>query len=260
MVVLFIGDIVGKPGRKIVKDLLPGLSAKHKPDITIANGENLAGGFGITEKVAANLFESGVDLITTGNHVWDRKEGVPYVTKEYRVLRPANYPLGAPGNGSIVYTVRDVIKVAVLNLSGRVFMNDIDCPFSVADKEVERLSGMTGIIIVDFHAEATSEKIAFGYFLDGRVSAVLGTHTHVQTADERVLQGGTAYISDVGMTGPLESVIGLEKEQIIQRFVTGMPQKYEVAKGPTVLCAVVVEIDDNTGMSKSIERIMIQQE
>jgi metallophosphoesterase (TIGR00282 family) len=257
MVILFIGDVVGKPGREAVKELLPKLSLQYKPDLTIANGENIAGGFGITEKVASDLFKAGVDLITTGNHVWDRKDGVPYLAKEYRVLRPANYPSGAPGNGSIVYTVKGEKKVAVLNVSGRVFMAALDCPFAVADDEVRRLGEITSKIVVDFHAEATSEKIAFGYFLDGRVSAVLGTHTHVQTADEKILPGGTAYITDVGMTGPSESVIGLEKKQIIQRFLNGMPQKYEVAKGPSALSAVAVEIDNNTGRASSIERLMV---
>jgi hypothetical protein len=260
MVLLFIGDIVGKPGRAAVKELLPGLSAKYRPDLVIANGENAASGFGINEKTAAEIFAAGVDLITTGNHVWDRKEGVPYVAKEFRVLRPANYPSGVPGVGSTVFTTSKGLKVGVLNVSGRVFMAAIDCPFTVADREVARLAEATNKIVVDFHAEATSEKIAFGYFMDGRVSAVMGTHTHVQTADERVLPGGTAYISDVGMTGPRDSVIGVDKEQIITKFLNAMPQKFEVAKGPVVLSGAVVEVDDETGRAMSIERLMLTRE
>lgn len=257
MRILFIGDIVGKTGRNTVRGLLPGITQKFKTDLVIANGENIAGGFGITEKTAQELFSLNVDIITTGNHVWDKKESVSFIAKEHRVLRPLNFPDGTPGTGSILIQAHNGKTVAVMNVSGRVFMNTLECPFRTSRKEVERLSRDTNIIIVDFHAEATSEKIAFGYYLDGIASAVLGTHTHVQTADERVLDGGTAYISDVGMTGPCTSVIGIEKDQIIERFLTLMPRKYDVAGGKGLLSAVVVEIDDERGRASSIQRLQI---
>lgn len=257
MKLLFIGDIVGKIGRNAVKALLPAIVNKYKIDIVIANGENAAGGFGITETLASEIFGYGVQIITTGNHVWDKKEFIPQISKEDRVLRPLNYPPGVPGYGSLLYSLHDGLKVAVVNLSGRVFMSNIDCPFRTGLEEVERLSASTSIIIIDFHAEATSEKIAFGYFLDGKVSAVIGTHTHVQTADEKILDGGTAYITDVGMTGPAHSVIGIEVEQIIQRFLTNMPMRFETAKGKGILCAVIIEIDEKTGRSSAIHRLQL---
>ncbi|MDA8339979.1 MAG: TIGR00282 family metallophosphoesterase, partial [Nitrospiraceae bacterium] len=229
MKVLFIGDIVGKIGRQAVKNLLPNLVNRYKIDMVIANGENAAGGFGITEKTAAELFDFGVHIITTGNHVWDKKEAVPYIVKENRILRPINYPPNTPGTGSIIFTAPSKEKIAIMNVSGRVFMNTLDCPFRVSKDEVEKLRESTNIIIIDFHAEATSEKVAFGYYMDGIVSAVIGTHTHVQTADEKILPGGTAYITDAGMTGPQTSVIGIEKEQIVERFLSQMPRKYDVA-------------------------------
>lgn len=256
MKVLFIGDIVGKVGRIAVKELLPTVINRYKIDLVIANGENAAGGFGINEKVAAEIFSSGVHIITSGNHIWDKRESIPYIAKESLILRPANYPQGVPGNGSIIYTINGV-KIAVINLSGRVFMTHIDCPFRVGIAEIERLQKETKIIIVDFHAEATSEKIAFGYFVEGKVSAVIGTHTHVQTADEIILPGGTAYITDVGMTGPAVSVIGIEKEQIIERFLYQMPLKFETAKGKGVFAAVVLEIDEKTGKSTAIQRLQL---
>jgi 2',3'-cyclic-nucleotide 2'-phosphodiesterase len=257
MKLLFIGDIVGKIGRNALKALLPAIVNKYKIDLVIANGENAAGGFGITETLASEIFGYGVHIITTGNHVWDKKEFIPQISKEDRVLRPLNYPPGVPGYGSLLYSVHDGFKVAVVNLSGRVFMSNIDCPFRTGLEEVERLSASTRIIIIDFHAEATSEKIAFGYFLDGKVSAVIGTHTHVQTADEKILDGGTAYITDVGMTGPAHSVIGIEVEQIIQRFLTNMPMRFETAKGKGILCAVIIEIDEKTGRSSAIHRLQL---
>jgi metallophosphoesterase (TIGR00282 family) len=255
--VLFIGDIVGKPGRNAVKALLPGMVERYGIDLVIANGENAAGGFGITENVASEIFRMGVHIITSGNHVWDKKEALSYLPKEERILRPVNYPPGVPGFGSIVQTVRDGVKAAVLNASGRVFMPPVDCPFRVSGEEIKRLKEITSTIIVDFHAEATSEKIAYGYYLDGKVSAVIGTHTHVQTADEKILSGGTAYITDVGMTGPADSIIGVEKKQIIERFLLGIPRKFEVAGGPAVLSAVALEIEDGTGRASSIERIQL---
>jgi metallophosphoesterase (TIGR00282 family) len=258
MKVLFIGDIVGKLGRNATKTLLPAVVTKYKVDFVIANGENAAGGFGITDKIASEIFSYGVHVITTGNHVWDKKEFIPQISKEDRVLRPLNYPPGVPGYGSLLYALQNGIKVAVINLSGRVFMSNIDCPFRTGKKEVERLRSDTNIIIIDFHAEATSEKIAFGYYMDGKVSAVVGTHTHVQTADEKILPEGTAYITDVGMTGPYESVIGIEKEQIIQRFLTNMPMRFETAKGEGVFSALIAEIDEETGKSNAVQRLQLK--
>lgn len=257
MKLLFIGDIVGKIGRNATKTLLPSVSSKYKIDLVIANGENAAGGFGITEKIVSEIFSYGVHVITTGNHVWDKKEFIPHISKEDRVLRPLNYPPGVPGFGSLLYKLRDSIKVAVVNLSGRVFMSNIDCPFRVGKETIERLRAETRIIIIDFHAEATSEKIAFGLFMDGKVSAVIGTHTHVQTADEKILPGGTAYITDVGMTGPSDSVIGIEKEQIIQKFLTNMPMRFETARGEGIFSAVVIEMDEETGESTAIQRLQL---
>ncbi len=257
MKVLFIGDIVGKVGRRAVRALLPGLVNRFRIDLTVANCENAAGGFGITGKVADELFGYGIDVMTSGNHVWDKKEAVAFLAKEDRVLRPVNYPPGVPGAGSIVCTVNGG-KVGVINVSGRVFMNHMDCPFRRAEEEVERLKGETNTLIVDFHAEATSEKLAFAHYMDGRVSAVLGTHTHVQTADEQILPRGSAYITDVGMTGPLHSVIGVEAGQIIERFLYQMPRKFETAKGEGIFSAVVVEIDGQTGRSTSIQRLQIR--
>lgn len=257
MKILFIGDIVGKNGRQVVRNLLPNLLEKYKLDMVIANGENAAGGFGITEKTAAELFETGIHIITTGNHIWDKKEAIPYIAKENRILRPINYPPNTPGVGSIIFTLPSKEKIAVINVSGRVFMNTLDCPFRTAKDEIENLKKSTNIIIIDFHAEATSEKVAFGYYMDGLASAVIGTHTHVQTADEKILPGGTAYITDVGMTGPQASVIGIEKEQIIERFLSQMPRKYNVAGGKGLLSAVVIEIDSKSGRATAIERLQL---
>ncbi|MBI3592729.1 MAG: TIGR00282 family metallophosphoesterase [Nitrospirae bacterium] len=257
MKVLFIGDIVGKIGRQAVKALLPNIITRYKIDMVIANGENAAGGFGITEKTASELFGDGIHIITTGNHVWDKKDAVPYIAKENRILRPVNYPSGAPGTGSIIFTLPNKEKVAVMNVSGRIFMNTLDCPFRAGMNEVEKLREATNIIIIDMHAEATSEKIAFGYYMDGKVSAVIGTHTHVQTADEKILQGGTAYITDAGMTGPQTSVIGIEKEQIIEKFLNQMPRKYDVAGGRGMLCAVVIEIEEKSGKATAIQRMQL---
>lgn len=257
MKLLFIGDIVGKPGRDAVRALLGNLIERFRIDCVIANGENAAGGFGITEAMAEELFGHGVHVITSGNHIWDKKEAVSYLATTDRVLRPLNYPPGVPGQGSVVYTLKDGRKIGVLNLSGRVYMANWDCPFRAAKDEVARLREHTNIIFVDFHAEATSEKIAMGYYLDGKVSAVVGTHTHVQTADERVLPGGTAYLTDAGMTGPIESVIGIEKDMIIQRFLTLMPMRFDAAEGPGMLCGAVIDIDDASGKAKSITRLQL---
>lgn len=257
MKILFIGDIVGKVGRTAVKALLPAVINRYKIDFVIANGENAAGGFGITEKVATELFSCGIEVLTSGNHIWDKKESIPYIAKEPKIIRPVNYPPGVPGCGSILHTLSNGAKVAVVNIAGRVFMSSIDCPFRTGMAEIERLQKETKIIIVDFHAEATSEKIAFGYYADGKASAVVGTHTHVQTADEKILAGGTAYITDVGMTGPDMSVIGIEKEQIIERFLLQIPMKFETAKGGGIFSALVIEIDDKTGKSTAIQRLQL---
>lgn len=258
MKVLFIGDIVGKVGRVATKALLPTIVNRYKIDLVIANGENAAGGFGLTENIVSEILSLGVHIITTGNHIWDKKEFITQISKEDRVLRPINYPPGVPGYGSILYSLPNGEKVAVINISGRVFMSNIDCPFRTGKEEVEKLSSSTKMIIVDFHAEATSEKIAFGYFVDGKVSAVIGTHTHVQTADEKILPGGTAYITDVGMTGPYNSVIGIEIEQIIQRFLTNIPMRFETAKGEGIFSAIVIEIDEKTGKSTAVQRLQLK--
>jgi metallophosphoesterase (TIGR00282 family) len=257
MKLLFVGDVVGKTGRTALKALLPKLTEKYKTDLVVVNGENIAGGFGLSESLVRELFSLGLHVITTGNHVWDKKDFVSYIAKDNRVLRPLNYPEGVPGCGSIVVTVPGGPKAAVVNVSGRVFMSPLDCPFRTTLAEIETLSKETGIIIVDFHAEATSEKIAFGYFLDGKVSAVIGTHTHVQTADERVLPGGTAYITDVGMTGPYNSIIGVEPAQVIRRFLTSMPTKFDVAHGTGLLSCAVVDISNDSGRATAIQRLQL---
>jgi len=258
MKILFISDIVGSPGRDAVKQHLPALRQKYGPALIIANGENAAGGFGITQKVTGELLGMGIDILTSGNHIWDKKEIMEYLDREGRLLRPANYPPGVPGSGSAVVTARNGVKVGVLNLMGRAFMANLDCPFRRAKEEVAKLrDDGAKVVFVDFHAEATSEKIALARYMDGEVVALVGTHTHVQTADERVFPRGTAYITDVGMTGPTESVIGVTIEAAIERFLTHIPQRFETAKGDASLQAVVVTADPVTGLSKGIERINI---
>ncbi|WP_243369536.1 TIGR00282 family metallophosphoesterase [Geotalea sp. SG265] len=254
---LFLGDVVGKPGRQALSYELHRLVDRHFVDLVIANGENAAGGFGLTEETAKDLFGCGIHLLTSGNHIWDKKDALSYIKKEERLVRPANYPEGTPGQGSTIVRTASGVKVAVLNLEGRVFMNNLDCPFRVADREIARLHAETPIVLVDFHAEATSEKVALGFYLDGRVSAVVGTHTHVQTSDERILPGGTAYMTDVGMCGAFDSVIGVRKEEAIERFLTQLPTKFEVAKKNIRLNAVVIEVDDISGKALSIERISV---
>jgi len=255
MRVLVIGDVVGEPGRRAVERRLPKLVAQHNIDLVIANGENAAGGFGITPELAQDLFDWGIGVITTGNHAWDKKEIEDFIRREPRLLRPANYPQGVPGGGSIVVKTQRGERLAVLHLMGRAFMPTLDCPFQTARREVARLRLETAAIIVDMHAEATSEKMAMGYFLDGEVSAVVGTHTHVQTADEQMLPKGTAYVTDIGMTGPVHSVIGVKKELVIEKFLTGMPRRFEVASGPAVFCAVLIELDGTLGKALSIQRL-----
>jgi hypothetical protein len=256
---LFLGDVIGRPGRKLLKRYLPLLVKKYSPSLVIANGENAAGGVGITEKVGEELL-SQVDVLTSGNHIWDKKEALDYLGREPRLLRPANYPPKNPGKGTYIFEGSSGKKVGVLNLQGRVFMEPIDCPFRVADDELEKLKALTPVIVVDFHAEATSEKQAMGWYLDGRVSAVVGTHTHVPTADERILPKGTAFISDVGMVGSYNSVIGIRKDQALKRFLTGRPQRFEPEKEGIFLSAVFVEIDSRTGRATSIRREIIAEE
>ena len=255
MKLLFIADIVGQPGRRAVKELVPRLRQIHQLDAVVANGENSAGGSGITFKTAQEIFEGGVDIITCGDHLWDQKEVVELLENERRFVRPLNYPAGTPGQGSTLLKFKDKPPLAVVNLQGRTFMPPLENPFQAVLQEVERLRPITKSILVDFHAEATSEKIALARMLDGRVSAVVGTHTHVQTADEFIFPGGTAFLCDAGFTGPHDSVIGREFEPIIQRFLTSMPQKFEVAKGRVLLQGVLIEFDSESGRAQHIQRV-----
>jgi 2',3'-cyclic-nucleotide 2'-phosphodiesterase len=256
MKILFIGDIVGKPGRRAVRELLPGIIEDRRIDFVIANCENAAAGFGVTAEIVEELYGAHIDVLTSGNHIWDKKEVVEFVDDYETLLRPANYPEGAPGRGSVVVPAPGGVSVGVLNLAGRVFMQPLDCPFRTADREIEKLKKKARVIIVDMHAEATSEKIAMGWYLDGRVTAVLGTHTHVQTADERILPGGAAYITDVGMTGPFDSVIGIRKDSIMQRFLIQIPNKFDIAKGDVRLQGVTVEIASD-GRAIGVERLNV---
>ncbi len=263
MRILFIGDIFGRPGRTIVRERLGELSRQYSIDLVIANGENAAGGFGITPALAEELLELGIEIITTGNHIWDKREIIEYFqsadgnpfSPARRVIRPANYPAGMPGWGWYEGKTRAGVPYGVINLQGRVFMTSNDDPFRVADEILKKIQAK--VIVVDMHAEATSEKISMGWYLDGKVSAVVGTHTHVPTADEQVLPNGTAYITDVGMTGPYDSVIGVRKELIINRFLTNMPMRFEAATGNVKLCAAVIDCDELTGKASAIERIMM---
>lgn len=255
MKLLFIGDIVGRAGRRALTEHLDQLVDRYYIDLVIANGENAASGYGITPSVLKELFDAGVHVVTSGNHIWDKKELLPLLDREQRLLRPANYPPGLPGRGSGLFTTAGGTMVGVCNLEGRVFMKNLDCPFRGADQLVAELKQQTPIIFVDFHAEATSEKQALGYYLDGRVSAVIGTHTHVQTADEQILAGGTGYLTDVGMTGSHDAVIGNQKEAALQRFLTQQPVRLEVAKKTPMLCAVLLDIDEESGRCLAIKRI-----
>ncbi|MFA5275414.1 MAG: TIGR00282 family metallophosphoesterase [Candidatus Omnitrophota bacterium] len=255
MNILFIGDIVGSPGREAINKLLPELKKEHSLDFVVANAENVAGGSGITFKTAQDLFACGVDVLTSGDHIWKRTEIFELLNKEERILRPLNFPVGAPGKGAAVFKTNSGKKIGVINVNGRVFMEPLDCPFKTSTSAAEEISQETNIIIVDMHAEATSEKIALGWYLDGKVSAVLGTHTHIQTADERILPKGTAYISDAGMTGPYDSVIGRRVEDVLQRFLTLIPARLEVAEGNIQLHGVILDIDEKTGKARSIKRV-----
>jgi len=254
--VLCVGDVFGEPGRRAIQLLLPKIRKQHDVDLAVVNVENAASGFGVTPPIAKAFLDQGVDVMTSGNHIWDKKEIIEYIVKENLLLRPANYPPGTPGAGSIVVKAGPH-KVAVLNIMGRVFLPQLDCPFRTADEEIARLRAETALIVVDAHCEATSESQALGWYLDGRVSAVVGTHRHVQTADERLLPKGTAYITDLGMTGPTDSVIGVDPEIALSRFLTQMPNRFEPAKGPVALHGALIRIDPDTGRGLSIERLRV---
>src|SRR5437660_843293 len=253
--ILFIGDIVGRPGRDLVRRGLQPIVEHHSIDFVIANAENAAAGFGITREIGDQLLEWGVDVMTSGNHIWDKKEALDYIGTEPRLLRPANYPSAVPGNGAYLARARDGVSVGVINVMGRVFMAALDNPFAVVLREIEALRARARVIFVDFHAEATSEKIAMGWHLDGKVTAVIGTHTHVQTADERILPKGTAYLTDVGMVGPTESVIGIKKEIAIEKFLSQMPRRFEVAPGPCGCSAVLLDVGTGVGEALSLGRL-----
>ncbi len=257
MNVLFIGDIMGEPGRRVLLKHLSRAIEDHQIDLVVGNGENAAGGFGITPDIAEELFDLGLSAITLGNHAWDKREAMEYLQKESRVIRPANYPDGVPGKGACVIETVQGERLGIVQLMGRVFMPMVDCPFRVAERELSQLENQADYILVDMHAETTSEKMAMGYFLDGKVSAVLGTHTHVQTADEQILPQGTGYLTDVGMTGPVQSVIGMKPNLVIQKFLTQLPRRFEVAPGPSVLCAAVVEFDSTTKKTNKISRLRL---
>ena len=255
MRILFIGDVVGSPGRKIVHDRLADILAQRQIDLCIANGENSASGFGITPRLAEELFACGIEVLTGGNHIWDRKEILDFFAHEPRLLRPANFPNGSPGSGLYTGHAKNGVAYAVLNLQGRTFMTPIDDPFRTAERELAKIPRDVKVIFVDMHAETTSEKQAMGWYLDGKVSVVVGTHTHVATADEHVLPGGTAYITDVGMTGPHDSVIGMDKHGILQRFLDAMPARFAVAEGDVQMNTVLTDVDETTGRARSIERL-----
>ena len=250
MLILIIGDITGRPGRQAVKELLPGLRQQYGLNLVIANAENAAGGFGLTLATAEELMAAGVDVLTSGNHIWAQQEIIPYLDGDMPIMRPLNYPSGVPGRGYLINS-----QAMIVNLIGRTFMDDVDCPFRAIDQLLAEVKHRPPVIVVDFHAEATSEKIAMGRYLDGRVSAVLGTHTHVGTTDSQLLPKGTAYVTDIGMTGPINSVIGMETRTVIQRFLTGIPHRLSVAKGKTMLNAVLVRVDEDSGRATSIDRI-----
>jgi metallophosphoesterase (TIGR00282 family) len=257
MKLLFVGDVVGKPGRRALRNLLPRLVDRHRADWVVVNVENAAGGFGVTPEVLREIADLPIDVLTTGNHVWDKKEGVAILDRMPNLLRPANYPDGNPGTGLHVGETAAGIPVATINLEGMVFMANLESPFRTADRLLQQLDPAVKVVFVDFHAEATSEKQAMGFYLDGRVSAVVGTHTHVPTADERVLPQGTAFLTDAGMTGPYESVIGMRTDKILKRFLLQTPAAFEVAKRDVRLAGVVIEVDEATGKARGIERLLV---
>jgi metallophosphoesterase (TIGR00282 family) len=257
MKLLFVGDVVGKPGRRAVRELLSRLVDRHRADFVVVNVENAAGGFGVNPEVMADLEDLPIDCFTSGNHIWDKKEGVHLLDQDPRLLRPANYPQGNPGKGLYVGETPAGIPVAVLNLEGRAFMHSLDSPFLAADRLLGQLDSRVKVVFVDFHAEATSEKQAMGFYLDGRVSAVVGTHTHVPTADERILPKGTAFLTDAGMTGPYESIIGMRIDKVLKRFLLQTPASFEVAKRDVRLAGVIVDVDEETGKARGIERLLV---
>jgi 2',3'-cyclic-nucleotide 2'-phosphodiesterase len=260
MRILFVGDIVGSPGRRILKDHLADIVQQRQVDLAIVNCENAASGFGITPRLADELFAAGADVLTGGNHIWDRKELMEYFPHQPRLLRPANFPDGLPGSGLYVGATRNSGQYAVLNLQGRTFMAPIDCPFRAAERELARIPPEVKVIVADMHAETTSEKQAMGWFLDGKVSAVVGTHTHVATSDAHVLPNGTAFVTDVGMTGPHNSIIGMTKEPIIQRFLNSLPARFEVAEGDVQLHAVLIDVDQASGHARAIEPLVVRSD
>lgn len=257
MKILFIGDIIGRPGRRAVREILPKIVRDGEIDLVIANCENAAGGFGVTRDVVEDLYGYGCHILTSGNHIWDKKEVLDFMGDYETFLRPANYPERTPGRGSVVMPTSGGVYIGVINVMGRVFMPALDCPFRTVEREMEKMGTKAEVIIVDFHGEATSEKTAFGWYMDGRISAVVGTHTHVQTADERILPKGTAYITDAGMTGPFDSVIGMKKDLVLERFLLQMPNKFDVANHDIRLQGVRLDIDKNTGRAEHIERISV---
>ncbi|KYD23828.1 TIGR00282 family metallophosphoesterase [Geobacillus sp. FSL W8-0032] len=259
MRILFIGDVVGAPGQKMVEHYVPKLKEKYRPDVVIINGENAAGGKGITESIYRSLLACGAHAITLGNHAWDQREIFEFIDQAKALIRPANYPSGTPGTG-IVYVATEQGEAAIINLQGRAFLPAIDCPFQKADELIAVASARTSVIIVDFHAEATSEKQAMGWYLDGRVSAVIGTHTHVQTADNRILPKGTAYITDVGMTGPYDGILGVDRDAVLRKFLTGLPVRFGVKEGRSQLNAVLVDVDAKSGRALQIERLIINDD
>ena len=256
--ILFIGDIVGKPGRAALGRVLTGLIEEHSVQLCVGNAENAAGGFGLTPETANDLFKLGIHVLTSGNHIFDKREIIKHLDVDSRILRPANYPIETPGMGSYLFRTDSGMTIGVLNLMGRVFIDSIDCPFKRADEEIERLRENTNIIFVDMHAEVTSEKVAMGRYLDGRVSAVVGSHTHIQTADEEILPNGTAYLTDAGMTGPIDSVIGVKTEMAISRFRTRLPKRFETAAGEAQFNGAIVAVDQESGKAESIRRIQIR--
>ncbi len=253
MRILLVGDIVGKGGRRVLREQLQSLQSAHQIDFTIVNVENAAGGFGLTPGIGRQTLDLGVDVMTSGNHIWDKKDIYPYLDQEARLLRPANYPPGLPGSGVVTTHSPIGVPVAVISLQGRVFMPNIDCPFQTVERVLDRLSREVSVIVVDFHAEATSEKVAMGWFLDGKVSALIGTHTHIPTADARVLPGGTAYMTDIGMSGSYESVIGMSREQAVERFLSGLPGRLHPETSQPRLSSVVLDIDPDSGRATGIE-------
>jgi metallophosphoesterase (TIGR00282 family) len=260
MKILFVGDVVGSPGREMIKEYLPKLKAKYRPQATIINGENAAGGRGITETIYKEFLETGANAVTLGNHTWDNKEIFDFIDHAKSMVRPANYPEGTPGTG-LMFVKVEGIETAIINLQGRTFMQALDCPFQKADELIKKAKTRTNIIFVDFHAETTSEKQAMGWYLDGKVSAVIGTHTHVQTADNRVLPKGTAYLTDVGMTGPYDGILGMDREAVIKRFITSMPVRFEVPKtGRKQLSACIIDIDRKSGKANKIDTLLINDD